>query len=164
MIFIIPGQNFSAYFMLGSNIRQPSVWTSKDVSEFKDGLRSFKDNIVHVGSLATATVSFPQGWVWLSFFNIDLMMVSWSLCVFLFCLWFSWLCTGCAMNHCDKSSKLVCFVYNQLNPQIPPFSKVTVFLIFSTSNLSYIIGVCSIWPHNLLSNITVSFKTMHHHF
>ena len=77
---------------------------------------------------------------------------------FLFCLWFSWLCTGCAMNHCDKSSKLVCFVYNQLNPQIPPFSKVTVFLIFSTSNLSYIIGVCSIWPHNLLSNITVKFQ------
>lgn len=33
-----------------------SLWTRKDLKEFKDGLRSSKENVVRIGSLATATV------------------------------------------------------------------------------------------------------------
>ncbi|KAH9495042.1 Golgi resident protein GCP60, partial [Bulinus truncatus] len=32
-----------------------SLWTRKDLKEFKDGLRSSKENVVRIGSLATAT-------------------------------------------------------------------------------------------------------------
>lgn len=33
-----------------------SLWTRKDLKEFKDGLRASKENVVRIGSLATATV------------------------------------------------------------------------------------------------------------
>ncbi|CAL1536287.1 unnamed protein product [Lymnaea stagnalis] len=36
-----------------------SLWTRKDLKEFKDGLRSSKENVVRIGSLATATVRVP---------------------------------------------------------------------------------------------------------
>lgn len=33
-----------------------SLWTRKDLREFKDSLRTCKENVVRIGSLATATV------------------------------------------------------------------------------------------------------------
>lgn len=33
------------------------MWVSKNITEFKGTLKSHKDNVIHIGSLATATVS-----------------------------------------------------------------------------------------------------------
>lgn len=38
-------------------IEPARMWVTKGVTEFKDDMRKSKDNMIHIGSLATATVS-----------------------------------------------------------------------------------------------------------
>lgn len=42
---------------LHSKLDPAQMWVSKDICEFKSSMKAHKDNVIHIGSLATATVS-----------------------------------------------------------------------------------------------------------
>lgn len=41
-----------------------SIWTRKDIQSFKDSVKHCQENVIKIGSLATATVSFIQTFDW----------------------------------------------------------------------------------------------------
>lgn len=41
-------------------IEAAKMWVTKEINEFKEDMKKSKDNVIHIGSLATATVSVKQ--------------------------------------------------------------------------------------------------------
>lgn len=53
-----------------------SLWTRKDLKEFKNGLRKSKENVITIASLATATVSVYQLFWFLAIYMYSLHTIN----------------------------------------------------------------------------------------
>ena len=70
-------RQFSALASLNLPKIEPArMWVTKEINEFKDDMRRSKDNMIHIGSLATATVSHA----WTYFMSV----VNFLVCIFMF--------------------------------------------------------------------------------
>lgn len=58
--------NFSGQIPPPALLMPASVWTRKDIQSFKDSVKHCQENVIKIGSLATATVSSLQTFIGVS--------------------------------------------------------------------------------------------------